>query len=181
MSMSRYVLLHGSGGVDMWIPWLQKELEKKSEHVWVPLLPDPQIPNLQKQLPFLLQSGKLTSDTTIIGHSAACPLILSALEKIQKPIKKTILVSGYVKPLEKGSSPDPILQDTYDLEKIKSSSNEFVWVVSDNDPWGCGEEMNRPLFDSIGGTFVVVHNGGHFGSNTFKAPLYEFPLLLSLV
>lgn len=176
----KYVVIHGTGGIDMWIPWLQKELEKEDD-VWVPSMPNPDKPSLNEQLPFLLDSRKITSDTTIIGHSAGCPLILSVLENLKAPVKKAVLVAGYIKPHKGGSDPDPILQEKYNWEKIKNSAKEFVFIVSDNDPWGCGEEMNRPAFERLGGTFIIVKDGGHFGSNTFKTPLYEFPLLLSLV
>lgn len=178
--MADYIVLHGSGGIDMWIPWLEKELKSKASDVWVPTLPDPGEPDLKKQLPFLLESNKIGPESTIIGHSASCPLILSLLENLDITVKKVVLVAGYNKPLINSVS-DPILQDSYNWEKIKKAAKEFVFVVSDNDPWGCGEEMNRPIFEQVGGTFVIVHDGGHFGSNTFKKPLYEFPLLLGLI
>lgn len=178
--MSDYALLHGSGGIDMWLPWLKQELEKQTTEIWMPTLPAEGESDLKLQLPFLLQSDKITPKTIIIGHSAACPLILSFLEKIDFTVEKVVLVAGYIKPLL-GDTSDPILQDQYDWEKIKRAAKEFVFVVSDNDPWGCDDKMNRPVFDQLGGTFVVVHNGGHFGSHTWKAPLYEFPLLLKLI
>jgi predicted alpha/beta hydrolase family esterase len=181
--MEKYILLHGSGnGPDMWLPWLKKELEKLGHAVWMPNLPDGENPDLKKQLPFLLDNPEVTPDCIIVGHSASCPLIFSLLENIEFKIKKAVLVAGYYKPLPKyPDANDPILKNEYDLEKIKNSCNDFLWVVSDNDPWGCGDEMGRPVFNQLGGTYVLVHDGGHFGSNSFKKPLYEFPLLLNLV
>lgn len=163
----------------MWFPWLKTELEKTSQNVWLPILPDGQNPDLQKQLPFLLASGKINSDSVIICHSASCPLILSYLENIDFTVKQVILVAGWF-PLP-GEPKEKIWQDSYDLPKIKSHSREFTFVVSDNDPWGCNDKLSKPYFDVLGGIMVIVKNGGHFGSNHFKAPLYEFPLLLKLI
>lgn len=177
--MNNYILLHGSGaGPDMWLPWLKKELEKIKSSVWMPILPDAENPDLKKQLPYLLSNGKFLPETVIVGHSAGCPLILSALEKITHPIKQAILVAGwYSHPGEIQA----IWQEKYDWKKIKSKCNNFVFLVSDNDPWGCTDQLSRPIFDKLGGTLIIIKSGGHFGSNTFKQPLYEFPFLLRLI
>lgn len=178
--MTNYILLHGRGsGPDMWFPWLNTELLKTCLDVWMPILPDGENPDLQIQLPFLLQSGKINSDSIIICHSASCPLILSFLEKIDFAVKQVVFVAGWF-PLPNAPQ-EKIWQDKYDLPKIKPHSREFTFVVSDNDPWGCTEQLSKPYFDVLGGTLTIVKGAGHFGSNHFKAPLYEFPLLLKLI
>lgn len=177
--MTNYILLHGSGsGPDMWLPWLKTELEKSNSPVWMPHLPDSENPDLQTQLPFLISHGDFNSQTIVIAHSAGCPLTLSALETLKQPIKQAILVAGwYSHPGENQS----IWQDKYDWEKIKRTCHEFTFIVSDDDPWGCSDQLSRPIFDQVGGTLVIVKHGGHFGSTTFKQPLYSFPLLLQLI
>lgn len=174
-----FIILHGTGsGPDMWLPWLEKELKKLSHQTWMPVLPDPENPDLEKQLPYLLSSSKINSETVLVGHSAACPLILSVLENIQVTVKQAALVAGYFRtPTEQ----EPIWQENYNFEKIKSHCQRFNFIVSDNDPWGCNDQMSRPYFDELGGEMIIVKNGGHFGSNSFKQPLYEFPLLLKLI
>lgn len=172
-----FLLLHGTGsGPDMWFPWLKTELEKLGHSVSMPTLPDPENPILADQLAFLIHNKLITPETVIVGHSAACPLTLSYLEK--SSAKKAVFVAGYF-PMQ-GQS-EPIWQESYDLEKIKANCNEFLFVTSDDDPWGCTDALSRPYFDELGGTFVVIKGGGHFGSNSFKKPLYELPLLLKLL
>jgi predicted alpha/beta hydrolase family esterase len=174
-----YVLLHGSGpGPNMWFPWLKGELAKTNADVWTPRMPTSEHPDLSKQLPFLLQSGKITPDSVLVGHSASCPLILSVLENIDFIVPKIVLVAPYF-PIPGDKT--KIWQKRYDLPKIKSHCQEFVFVVSDNDPWGCNDRLSRPYFDALGGTMVIIQGGGHFGSNHWKQPLYEFPLLLKIL
>ncbi len=170
------LLLHGIGdGPDMWLPWLKTELEKLGHTVSMPTLPDSDNPDLSKQLPFL-ESGLVTPDTIVVGHSSACPLILSLAERSH--IKRAIFVAGY---FSMPGKTEAIWQEDYDFAAIKSNCSDFLFVVSDDDPWGCNDQLSRPYFDQLGGTFVVVKGGGHFGSNHFKKPLYELPLLLKLL
>lgn len=175
----KFVILHGTGeGPDMWLPWLKTELEKLGHEVWMPTLPNPETPDWQAQSKFLLESDKLTPETTVIGHSAACPLIFSTLQQMDTSIKKAVLVApDFPQP----GKEKPIWQDKYDLAKIKQNCGEFVFIASDNDPWGANDKLARPYFDQVGGMLIVVKDGGHFGSNTYKQPMYEFPLLLKLI
>lgn len=160
----------------MWLPWLKTELEKLGHSVAMPTLPDPENPILTDQMNFLVENKLVTENTIIVGHSAACPLTLSCLEKF--PARKAVFVAGYF-PMS-GQS-EPIWQEGYDFKAIKANCQDFIFVTSDDDPWGCNDCLSRPYFDQLGGTFVVVKGGGHFGSNYFKKPLYEFPLLLKLL
>ncbi len=176
----KYIILHGSGGgPDMWQPWLKGELEKLGHEVWMPHMPDSEKPDLLTQLPFLLNSGEITPDCIIIGHSAACPLILSVLEKIDFKIRKAVLVAGYYYPTDDDKS--LIWQEKYDFPKIKASCQSFLFIASDDDPWGCTDVHSKPYAELLGGELLTIKGGGHFGSNTWKKPLYEFPLLLELL
>ena len=190
--MKNAILLHGSSGSpkSFWLPSIKKFLEKLDYEVWVPQLPKPEAPNLKLQLPFVLKDGKFSEDTIIIGHSAACPLILSILENISVQIKQAILVSGYARPLnvdlsEEGKQLEkdalPILQETYDWQKIKNNAKDIYFINSDNDPWGCDDQEAIYMFDNIGGTLIIRHGEGHMGSNDFNQPYKEFPLLEKLI
>lgn len=176
----KYVLLHGSGeGPDMWLPWLKKELEKAGHEVWMPTMPDPEKPDIQKQLPFLLNSGEIIPSSILVGHSAACPVILGLLQTIDFKISKAVLVAGYYSKTDDDVSKS--WPEKYEFEKIKKSCNDFLFIASDDDPWGCTDAHSRPYFDELGGLLVTVKNGGHFGSDTFEKPLYKFGLLLDLL
>lgn len=177
--MTNYILLHGSGtGPDMWFPWLKTELEKTGNLVWLPTIPGFTEPDLKTSLPFLIDSKKINSESVVICHSSSCPVMLSFLERVDIVIRQLVLVAPYFPmPGKKENS----WQDKYDLEKIKTHIKEVVFVVSDNDPWGCTQNLVQPYFNVLGGTLVTIKGGGHFGSNTYKSPLYEFPLLLKLI
>jgi predicted alpha/beta hydrolase family esterase len=120
-------------------------------------------------------------DTVLIGHSAGAPLILSVLENITTPVRLAILVAGYARPKGEKMEEEKILQDSYNWSKIMKNCREFVFINSDNDPWGCNDVEGRHMFDHLGGTQIIKHGEGHMGSDTFKQPYKEFPLLVKLV
>lgn len=179
--MKNAIIFHGTScsPESYWLPYVTKELRERGFDVWVPLLPDADGPNLKTCLPFIFKHGVFTKDTIIIGHSAGSPLILSVLEHIKVQIHKAILVAGYARQKGKVKN-DPILQKTYDWEKIKSHAREFYFINSDNDPWGCTDVEGRYLLDHLGGTQIIKKGEGHMGSDTYHQPYKEFPLLVKL-
>ncbi len=181
--MKNVIILHGTGETDQsfWFPWLRKELEKKGYAVSIPLLPDANHPDIKNWLPVALKES-YTPETILIGHSAGAPLQLSVLENINTKIKQAILVAGYARPKSDDPQPEPILQDHYNWEKIKNNVEDFLFINSDNDPWGCNDVEGRYMLDQIGeGKLIIIKGEGHMGSDTFKQPYKEFPLLLKLI
>ena len=156
----------------------QRELIAKGYSVSIPELPDADNPDLAKWLPRALEE-KFDNETVVIGHSCGCPLILSILEKIKVKVKKSILVAGFSTPLPDG--PAKILQVKYDWGKIKNNCGEFIFINSDNDPWGCDDKKGMEMWEKLGGRLILWHGEGHMGSDTFKQPYKEFPFLVSLV
>jgi predicted alpha/beta hydrolase family esterase len=179
--MKNAIILHGTGdSPDLyWFPYIKEKLEEKGYAVWLPALPNAKKPNLADWVPFILENGKLTEETVIIGHSAGAQVILSVLERLDGKIKKAILVSGYSKPLPKTQN-DPKNQDSFDWEKIKGKAEEFIFINSDNDPWECTDMQGKIMADKLGGRVVVMHDG-HMGSQMFNQPYKEFPLLAELI
>lgn len=179
--MKNAIILHGTGtkNTDFWFPWLKTNLEERGFDVWLPQLPNDEKPNLKEWLPYVLQQGKFTEDTVIVGHSAGSQLILSVLENIDIPIKQAILVSGYAKHLRATAS-DANSTDDVAWEKVRGKAREFVFINSDNDPWGCDDTQGRIMHDHLGGKQIVLHEG-HMGSTTYNEPYKEFPFLLDLI
>lgn len=180
--MKNVIIFHGTGETDQsfWFPYIKKNLEKKGYVVSVPLLPDPDHPDLKKWLPVALKET-YTEETVLLGHSAGGPLQLSVLENINVQIQQAILVAGYARPKGDDPKPEPILQESYKWEKIKMNVQEIIFINSDNDPWGCNDVEGRYLLDNLGGTLIIPKGEGHMGSDTLKLPYREFPLLLKLI
>jgi len=187
--MKNALILHGSGNdhTGNWFPWLKDELEKKSYKVWVPDLPDSNVPDKEKWLNTIFSNKEWVFDneSIIIGHSAGATLILRILEKLPQGIKinKAILVSG---PANIGTKPEyfvykkSLVGSPFDWGKIKNSCNSFYFICSDNDTYQCGEDQAKILQENLGGELILKKGENHF--NLEKGPQYkQFPLLLELI
>lgn len=179
--MKNAIILHGSGSTpgSFWFPWLKKELEARGYSVWLPELPNAEKPLLEEQRDFVLKNAEFSPETIMVSHSAGGPLALSVLERINVQIRKAILVAGYCTSIGKDS--ERMLQKEYDWKKIRQHCAGFVFINSDNDPWGCNDKQGRAMREKLGGKLLVLNGEGHFGSDTFKQPYKEFPLLLELL
>lgn len=183
--MKQAILLHGTGGNDQsyfWFADAKKFLEARSYRVWWPQLPNTDRPRLEESLQFVQTNmPKVDSESIIIGHSSACPLILSLLQRSDFKIKQAILVAGYYSAIGDVVSDLMIEKNDYDLEKIKNSANEIIFINSDNDPWGCTAEHARPTADKLAARLVVAKDQGHMGSNSFNQPYREHKLVKELI
>ncbi len=150
--MKNAAIFHGTSSTPnhFWHPYVKAELEKLGYDVWVPQLPNTDTPNIKEWLPFALNKKTYDADTVLIGHSAGCPLILSILENLKSPIRLAVLVAAFSKSLD-APNKEPILQDEYDWEKIRSNAERIVTINSDNDPWGCNIEAGMEIFNKVGG------------------------------
>lgn len=134
--MLNAMIFHGTGETSesFWYPYVEDWLESEGYDVWVPDIPDFDNPELTRHLPFVLENGKFTEDTILIAHSAGCPLVLAALEKINTKVSKAILVSGFIEPLNLDF--DRILKDGYDWDRIRNNFEDIFIININNDPWG---------------------------------------------
>lgn len=180
--MKKAKLFHGTGCTpdSYWFPYLKRELTNRGFDVKVPQLPEKDTPVLEKWLPVALDQGVYDQDTVIVGHSAGSPLLVSILEHVDVQIAKAILVAGYARQRPGKKEKDMMIQNRYDWEKIKRNVRELYFINSVNDPWGCNDVEGRWMFDRLGGTLIINHEG-HMGSDTFKQPYKEFPLLVKLL
>jgi predicted alpha/beta hydrolase family esterase len=176
--MKNAILLHGTFGNpdNFWFPWLRAQLKAQGFSVTAPQLPDADHPNLERWTKFAVKNLKFDADTVLIGHSAGCPTVLSILERLKKPIRRAILVAGYIR-LKEMKDDNPMLLKEPDWEKIKRNGHEFFFFNSDNDPWGCNISQGEALRKKLGGTLIIKTGERHFGSKTFKQTYDAFPLL----
>ncbi|KKR95503.1 MAG: Alpha/beta fold family hydrolase [Candidatus Levybacteria bacterium GW2011_GWB1_41_21] len=180
-AMKNAIIFHGSGTTPdaVWQPWLKKELQKKGYSVSIPVLTSDDPAALNVWLPLALKEN-YNDQTVLIGHSSGAPLTLSVLENLNVKVKQAILVAGFISPLLYDKGYNPILQKKYDWNKIKKNANEFIFINSVNDPWGCNEEQGKAMFNKLGGS-LIVNKEGHMGSQKFNQPYKEFPFLLRLI
>ena len=176
--MKNAILLHGLKGNpdNFWFAWLRRALAEQGYHVSAPQLPDPEHPNLAVWTDYALQNLSFDQETLIIGHSAGCPLILSILQNLHRPIHRTILVAGFIR-LQGMQDDDVMLLKTSDWPKIKANGNQFFFFNADNDPWGCDHHQGEALREKLGGTLIIRSGDGHFGSKVFEQPYDTFPML----
>lgn len=178
--MKNAIIFHGTDCKpdDFWYMWLKQQLEAAGCNVELPYYKDMNKVPIAEFLPRVVRELELNSGTVLIGHSAGVPLILSVLENSGQKIAKAVLVAGFSEPL--AGDRDVILQESYNWEKIKQHAAEFITINSDNDPWGCNDTQGKKIFDRLGGTLVIRHDG-HFGSHSQNQPYKEFPLLKTLI
>lgn len=178
------MLLHGGFSTPemYWFPSIKKFLREKGYSVWSPQLPDSNNPTLNIWLSFVLKNGTFNESTILISHSLGSALTLSVLESIDVKVKKAILVAGFAE-VRKNMKPsdETMLTKSYDWEKIKTHVKEFIFINSDNDPWGCDDEQGKYMQKRLGGTFILQKGEGHFGSSQYGQPYERFLLLEQLL
>jgi hypothetical protein len=95
---------------------------------------------------------------------------------LEAPVAQAILVAGYwTRPNE---SQEPVLQESYDWDKIAGHVGDLTMINSVADPYGCDADQGRYLFDRLGGT-QIIRDDGHFGD--WNQPYETFPLVDQLI
>jgi predicted alpha/beta hydrolase family esterase len=178
-------LLHGTGGSDtdyFWFSDTKKYLEDNDYKIWWPLLPHTEKPELEETRNYVEDNMPMfDNQTIIIGHSSACPMLLSLMQNMKLPVKQVILVSGFYKSLNDNGYSDLMLENDYDWAAIKKSAKEIILVNSDNDPWGCNDEQARPVALKLNAPLIIATGQGHMGSGTYHQPHKEFAMLKRLI
>lgn len=77
-----------------WYEWLKQKLETRGFLVELPYYPDINKKPIEAFLPEVLKKHTFDSETTLIGHSAGVPLILSVLECIDAAVAQAVFVVG---------------------------------------------------------------------------------------
>ena len=188
--MKRVFIIHRweGGPDDDWRPWVKEELEKLGCQVFVPSMPDTNVPVIEKWLNHLSEIvGTPDSETYFIGHSIGCQIILRYLEKASVLVGGAIFVSGWFN-LENLENEEvkqiahPWITTPINIEKIKKVLPKSTLIISDNDPFGAFEE-NKQKFAELGSKIVILHEAGHIteddGFRKLPELLVEFEALCS--
>jgi predicted alpha/beta hydrolase family esterase len=166
------IIFHGTlGSPDVcWYPWLGKQLEMRGYSVEIPYYQDINMEPIQTFLPKVLASHTFDEHTVLIGHSAGAALLLSILEHIDTPVAQAILVAGYS--TRPNTYSEPVLQENYNWEKIRSHVKDIYFINSVTDPYNCDAKQGRVMFDHLGGT-QIIRDEGHFGSEEQDYETFE--------
>ncbi len=187
--MQRVFIIHGWDGRpdEGCFPWLKRELEKEGFTVYAPAMPEPLHPKIGTWVAFLKEKvGVPDEHTYFVGHSIGCQTILRFLEILPENTKVggAILLAPWIHLTDEAYETEedseiakPWIQTQLLWDKIKSHSNKFIAIFSDDDPL-------VPLTDSkifeekLGTQTIIEHNKEHFsGSSGIK----ELPSLLNAV
>jgi predicted alpha/beta hydrolase family esterase len=186
MNSKRVFLIHGWAGSPKggWFDWLKIELEKKGFTVIAPQMPNAETPKIGEWVPFLSEVIKEPQEGDFfVGHSIGCQTIIRYLESISpKKVGGAVFVAGWfnLKGLEgpdeeKLASPWVVLP--IDFEKVKATTNKFLALLSDNDPYvPLGDET---IFEKkMGAKVIIEHNRGHFSGEDGS---FEIPEVLKFI
>lgn len=182
--MKQALILHGTDATpeDNWFSWLKEQLEQSGYKVWLPQLAASDRPNAKIYNQFLLsnQTFEFNEETIIIGHSSGAVEILHLLQNLpaDKKIKAAFLVSAFKDDLG-WDALTGLFDEPFDFAKIKSMSDKFVFIHSDNDPYVPFEHAEY-LTKQVGGELILKPGQGHF--NTELSDKYkQFSELLELI
>jgi predicted alpha/beta hydrolase family esterase len=163
----RAIIFHGTDARPEWIwyPWLAGRLRARGYDVETPHYPGTNVEPIAEFLPKVLAAHTFSEDTVLVGHSGGAALLLAVLEHLDVKVAQAVLVAGYS--TVPNDNAEPVLQDSYDWEAIRSHVRELVFVNSVTDEFGCDADQGRAMFDRLGGT-LVVRDDGHFTSDTLE-------------
>ena len=185
----RVFIIHGWDGYpeEGCFPWLKRELENRGFAVYNPAMPEPLNPKIDTWIPFLKEKiGVPDENTFLFGHSIGAQAILRYLESLEEGIKigGAVFMAGFIHLTDEAYEADgdeeiakPWLETPLDWDKIKSHSDDFVGIFSDNDPHV--PISDAKIFESkLGAKIIIEHGKGHFsGSDGIK----ELPSALEAV
>jgi len=181
--MKNALILHGTENDSSgnWFQWLKKQLESRGFEVWVPDLPNSEMPDAEKYNNLLLNHGFIfNEETVLVGHSSGAVSILNLLAELPADVKirAAFLVGAFKGPLNKETR-SKLFPKPFNFEQLKTHCNKFVFVHSDNDPY-CPLSDAEFLANKLDGDLMVKKGQGHF--NLDASPNYkQFPVLLELI
>jgi len=185
IQVSRIFLVHGWGGSPKndWLPWAKKELSGSGYEVVAPEMPETDHPKIDLWINKLNEVvGDPKRDDIFVGHSIGCQTILRYLETISNKIDKVILIAPWwyltLDEGEEQADADPWLKVGVDFEKIKSKTDNFVAVFSDNDPFVPMEKNVEFFKEKLNPEIIIKTKMGHFTEGDGAS---KIPFLLDLI
>ena len=181
--MKHAIILHGTGGSpdSNWFQWLKAELEAKGLEVWLPALPNPDLPSLKANTDFLLAHCPfpLDADTVVIGHSSGAILALILAQSNGVPLGGVVAVSVFHDNSLGWEKNAKLFDVDFDWPAIKAKSGKLLFIHSDTDPY-VPLDQAQYVADNCEAEMIVILGQGHF--NLEQSLDYNaFPKLLDLL
>lgn len=176
-TQKRVFIIHGWGGYpeEGIFPCLKKELENRGFTVFIPLMPDPIRPQIDTWVSFLKQQvGAPDKNTILFGHSIGAQTILRYLESLNENerIGGAVFLAGWTHLTDAAYETDedviianPWLQTPLNWSKIKSSSDKFTAIFSDDDPLVPTSDA-KVFEDNLNAQIIIEHERGHFSGDS---------------
>ena len=187
--MKQVYLIHGWGGnpKESWFPWLKKELKKRKIKVIIPKMPNTNHPKIEEWIKKIREIIKKPSKNTIlIGHSIGCQAIMRYLERLEKGAKvsKVIFIAGWFNLTDEvwdenytKDIAEPWINTPINFNKIKSHSNSFIVIASDDGPYVSLEDVK--IFEKeLNAKTIILKNKGHICQ---EYGVKEFPEILEFI
>ncbi len=175
----RVFIVHGWGGdpEEGWFPWLKQQLEKENVVVEVPEMPQTETPKMEAWVSHLEHVvGEVDEQTYFVGHSIGCQTILRFLAQLPegKKVGGVVLVAPWMTLMNQSSEEmeiaRPWIETFIDFDKVKTRTQKFVAIFSDNDEFVPIE--NKELFEKhLNAKSSVEHEKGHFSGGDGIAEL----------
>jgi len=181
--MKNAFIFHGAFGSpeENWIPWLKSNLEEQGYTVTTPQFPTPEGQNYENWMQVIEPHlAEMNEHTLLIGHSIGATFICCVLEKIQQPVTKAVMVSGFLGLL--GDEVFDRVNETisareFDWEVVKRNVAEFHIFHGSDDPY-VPVEYTEVFGQKLDVRPVIIENGGHLNE---AAGFTVFPQLLESI
>jgi len=158
-----FVFLHGKGWTKdgaFW-PWLKKSIEAKGGSVQIQSLPNPDEPNVDEQVEFILKNYTFSDKTTIVTHSLGGVAAMKLLPKLNVKIDKLIMVAPPLKPEfadgKKRLELEKCCDWEFDFAAIKQKAGTITvlrdkkdHIIPQSHPATIAEKLSASLIDEIG-------------------------------
>ena len=184
--MAKIIIVHcWEGNHDVnWYPWAKVQLELKGHDVFVPDMPDPSKPTIEKWVAELEKIiGTPDGNTYLIGHSIGCQAILRYLEKSNSPIGGALFVAGWfylenLKDKQSAKIAGPWINTPINIEKIKKNLPKSVLIISNNDPYGAFDK-NKKEFGKFCSYIYTLPESGHITNPVQPSIINQFEKLVN--
>ncbi len=187
--MKSAFIVHGWGGNpnEGWFPWLKKNLQRNGFVVQVPVLPMPEMPQIDRWVSALRRAvGTPNEQMYFVGHSMGCQTIARFLESLPANVKVggAVFVAGFFKRLtgietdEEKAIDNHWLGTPIDLERVKAHLNKSVAIFSDNDPFVPPDNQDD-FRQKLGSEIIVERRKGHFSGLLELPSAFEAVLRIS--